>query len=202
MLLVSCAGEGEKKSAESTFAESNTAAALPDDNNVTPKDNNVTPEDDIDTPEDLNTTPEFGDVLKGAGEGFPFEYKGQVIYVGMPAEPILQQLGEPESVMELESCAFQGFDKAYFYKGFELHTFSLENKEFVLLVTFSNDSDDSVKTCEGVRIGTNTEDALNRLGDEYEENNGQYTYTKGRGSLEIITDKGKVTHITYKYVKN
>ena len=134
------------------------------------------------------------DVAASNTEGFPFEYNGVVIHVGMPAGPILQQLGEPLNYFEAPSCAFDGIDRTYFYSGFELHTFPRGDNDYILTVMFT---DDSVETPGGVYLGMCLDEAIAIYGDDYEQNGGQYTYTKGQGALRIMTENGVVVEVSY-----
>lgn len=174
LLLAGCAENPEAQSAESALAESQTKP--------------------VSTSTSQPEADESPVIAAGNAEGFPFEYKGQIIYVGVSAEPIVRQLGEPQNYFEAPSCAFNGIDKTYFYSGIELHTFPLDDKDYVLAVVFT---DDSVETPDGVYLGISAKDAIAILGDGYEENGGQYTYVKGQGSLSVMTENNVVIDLSY-----
>ena len=183
LLLAGCAGNQKKLSAEQTFAESQPEVSST--NNHEPSITEATSESPV--------------ILIGNAEGFPFEYRGQIIYVGMPAEPIIEQLGEPRRIFIEKSCAFEGEgnDKTYIYSEIELQTFQLGDKDYVLAVILN---DDSVKTPEGLYIGMAADDALAILGEDYKEDGGIYTFTKGRGSFMVGTKMGEVKNLYYYYI--
>jgi len=182
-LIAGCAGNPKKLSAEQTFAESQPEAGPANNPQLGSADAN-------------SKSPV---ISVGNAEGFPFEYRGQIIYVGMPAGPIIDQLGEPRSVFVERSCAFEGEgnDKTYIYSGIDMQTFQLGDNDYVLAVVLR---DDSVETPEGLYIGMAEEDALALLSEAYEEDGGIYTYTKGRGTLKVGTEMGEVKSLAYYYI--
>ena len=195
LLFVGCAGEPEIKSVESTFAEQHVEAGSSADFNAPLEGLRVANR----AAANQAAFRESSVISAGAGaaEGFPFEYQGQIIYVGMPAEPILQQLGEPIHYFQRDSCAFDDFDKTYLYSGFDLHTFTLGDNDYVYIIMFT---DDSVTTPEGAYLGMYAEDMLALYGDGYEEDGGQYTYTNGQGSLTFMTENGLVKDLYYEFI--
>jgi hypothetical protein len=128
-----------------------------------------------------------------SGEYF-FEYNGAAITMHAEADPLLAQLGKESAYFEAESCAFQGLDKTYSYPGFDLMTYPVDGKDFILSVILM---DDSVTTNEGLYIGAPESEIIARLGDEYKSENGSYIYESGRSQLMIITENGAVTAIEY-----
>lgn len=129
-------------------------------------------------------------------QGYPFEAGGVQIYVCMEAETALNALPEPKSVFEAPSCAFEGVDITYFYPGFELTTYPDSGKERVLSIALT---DDSVTTPEGVYIGASFDSVTKAYGDGYTQNGGQYTYTKGKGSLVFTLENDAITGILYRF---
>jgi hypothetical protein len=181
LVLAGCSGSHEVPFNEPAFAESAAEIGALDESHNAPVVSDAEPVA----------------IAVGTAEGFPFEYRDLTIHVGVPAEPILEYLGEPLNYFEAPSCAFEGIDRTYFYSGIELHTFPMGDNEYVLAVRFT---DDSVETLEGVYLGMTAEEALELLGGGYEENGGLYTYTRGRGSLGVMTEHGIIVDLSYNFV--
>ena len=81
---------------------------------------------------------------------FGFVSGETTLYAG--ADPaILTALGEPQDKLEAASCVHAGFDRVYYYAGFEVNTQpTADGKEVIVSIYLT---DDSVATPEGVRIG-------------------------------------------------
>ena len=129
--------------------------------------------------------------------GFVFLVNGVTIRMGAPVIPVVQALGEPIDRFEAPSCAFDGIDRIYFYRGFELFTYPAGDEDFVLSVSLT---DDSVTTTAGVYLGMTYEDMTAAHGDNYTQNLGQYTYTEGDSSLSFIIEDGGITAIIYNFL--
>jgi hypothetical protein len=110
------------------------------------------------------------------------------------AAPVVEALGDPLDYFESESCAFKGLDKVYYYSGFELTTYPLDDVDYISTIDFK---DDTVSTKEGIFIGSSLDDVKAAYGEDYKEENGFYTYTKGDSTLTFIMENDAVTAITY-----
>lgn len=128
---------------------------------------------------------------------FIFETSGLSIRFGENAAPIIRALGEPQNYFESPSCAFDGIDKIYYYNGFELFTFPKGDEDFVLSV---NLTDDSVTTKEGIYLGMTLEKVIAAYGEDFDQNFGQYTYTRGGATLSFLIEDNKIVVITYTYI--
>jgi hypothetical protein len=130
-----------------------------------------------------------------AGEaGYSFKYKTAAINMNDKAAPIVESLGKSMDYFEAESCAFKGLDKIYYYSGFELHTYPIDNVDYVSSVLFT---DDSVSTPEGVSIGSSLDDMVKAYGNGYTQESGVYRYTKGKSKLSFIIENNAVASIEY-----
>ena len=129
-------------------------------------------------------------------DGYVFTHNGVDIVLGEEAAPKLEALGEAANYFESPSCAFNGIDKTYSYGGVELYTYPEGDKDYFLSVILV---DDSVKTPEGIYIGSTLDSMLGAYGEGYAEDKGLYTYTKGKMSLAFLVDGGEVVTITYTY---
>lgn len=131
---------------------------------------------------------------EAVAEAYVFSYQGTEIPMNAPAAPIVEKLGEALSYFEAESCAFQGIDRTYTYSGIQINTYPLEETDYISSVLFT---DDSVSTPEGLEIGSSREDMIAAYGEDYVEEYGQYTYTKGDSQISILLEDGTVTAIEY-----
>lgn len=130
-----------------------------------------------------------------AEDAYSFKSGETVIKMNEAAAPLIAALGKEEKYFEADSCAFQGKDKTYTYKGFELSTYPVKGKDYVNSIYFL---DSTVSTPEGIKIGSTYNDMVSAYGKEYKEQNGVYRYTKGNAELSIYTDsKKKITGIEY-----
>lgn len=139
---------------------------------------------------DLTTAPE-------AAEGFSFVTNGVTVPMNVDAAPIIEALGDPVEYFEAASCAFQGLDKIYTYNGFEINTYPKDNKDYISTVYFL---DDSVATDKNIYLGSTLDEVLAAYGEDYTEENGEYTYVLGQTKLCILVEEDSVTSITYKAV--
>jgi len=127
-------------------------------------------------------------------KGYVFTVNGTVVEIDAKADPIVEQLGEPASVYEVPSCAFEGVDKKYSYNGFELDTYPLDGEDHVSAVVFK---DDSVATTEGICIGDSLEKLTEAYGEGAEEG-GMIVYGKDGMKLCFILQDGSVASIEYR----
>lgn len=135
-----------------------------------------------------------GNTVQPAANGYKFTHKGTAIVMNADAAPIVSALGEPTKFTEEASCAFTGMDKTYYYGGFYLQTYPMNDKDYVYSLWFA---DDSVTTEEGAYIGMTQAEVEGIYGTEgYNGTNG-YVLTKGNSKLTIILADGVVSSISY-----
>lgn len=123
-----------------------------------------------------------------------FVYKGIEIAMDVPAQPILDQLGDPKSCTEEASCAFEGVDKTYFYGSFYLQTYPAQDGDRIQSLWIV---DDTVTTPEGVYIGMNTDGVKAAYGEEVFTDNGSCVVADGYISLTILFENDAVSSIQY-----
>ena len=128
--------------------------------------------------------------------GYCFEADGVTIEMGAPAAPVVEALYEPLNYFEAPSCAFEGIDRIYYYRGFELYTFPVGDVDFISSI---NLTDDSVKTPEGVYLGMGLDKIVSAYGEGYTQSFGQYSYSLDDSSLSFLIEGDVVTAITYNY---
>ena len=127
-------------------------------------------------------------------KGYVFTYHDVVIEINAEAEQVLEQLGEANSYFEAASCAFNGLDKMYTYSSFELDTYPVDDKDYVSMILFK---DDSITTAEGVSIGDSMEKIVEIYGGDPVKGNGMSVYEKEGMKLCFIIEDGNVSSIEY-----
>ena len=126
--------------------------------------------------------------------GFVFTYNGTNISMNAPAADILAALGEPKSMTEEPSCAFDGMDKTYYYGSFYLATYPMTDGDYVYSVWMV---DDSISTTEGIYIGAPEADVEKAYGAENYNGSNAYIITKGDSKLTVLIEAGVVSSIQY-----
>lgn len=127
-------------------------------------------------------------------KGYVFVSGGVTIGVDVDAAPIIEKLGEPDSYYEAASCAFEGLDKMYTYKGFEIDTYPNGDADYVSAVIFK---DDSIKTPEGVGLG-DTAEAVEKAYGNNTATNGTLEYAKDGMKLCFIVKDDEVVSVEYR----
>lgn len=123
-----------------------------------------------------------------------FVDKDTEIKMHAEAQPILSKLGEPQRKVEMDSCAFQGKDRQYSYASYDISTYTLNNKEYILSLTLN---DDSVSTPENVSLGSNKADVITAYGDKGSQDGQALVFKSGGTGLRLILDDDVVTSIQY-----
>ena len=129
------------------------------------------------------------------GWAYTFETEGVEISMDQDASEVLSQLGKAESYYEAQSSSYQGKEKVYTYKGFELSTYPSGSADYVKSIWFLNEE---TVTPEGIHIGSTIDEMTTAYGDDYTEANGKYQYVSEDGILAFYTKKGLVSGIEYK----
>jgi len=127
-------------------------------------------------------------------KGFTFTHFGTTIAIDADFGPLLLALGEPRAYFEAESCAFPGLDKLYTYLGFEIDTYPQGDNDFVSAIVLK---DDTVKTEEGLKIGSSRAEMEALYGNPRLNDNGQLIYDKDGMRLCFILDGDTVISIEY-----
>ncbi len=127
-------------------------------------------------------------------DDYKFVYNGTTIAPDMNTNEFMDALGEPLQYYEVKSCAFEGMDKIYTYTSFEIGTYPNGDDDLVSYIYFK---DDTVTTEEGAYIGMSKADVLALYGDNYEDNAGVITYSKGGMELRFIFSGESLASIEY-----
>ncbi len=127
---------------------------------------------------------------------FDFEYKGETVTIDSEAKKLLEAAGTPDDTKKTASCAYDGYDRTYVYKGVTITTYSKtkDGEEYINGITLT---DPSVATKEDIKIGSSDKEVFKAYGDE-KGKFGVYTYTKGKSKLVIeLDDSNKVSSVQY-----
>ena len=127
-------------------------------------------------------------------KGYVFKSGSAVIDIDGDMAPVAEALGEPVSYFEAASCAFEGLDKTYTYAGFVVETYPKNDKDLVSSIVIK---DDSVKTPEGVTVGSTRDEMIAAYGENYAEEAGMLVYAKDGMKLMFLLKNDMVSSIQY-----
>lgn len=127
-------------------------------------------------------------------KGFAFEVNGTEIYMNEDTSLFLDSLGDEIEYFEAKSCAFDGLDKTYTYSGFQLKTYPKDDHDYVNSIILT---DDTVATQEGISIGNEKSQVVEKYGKDYQDNGNAYIYTKEDSQLQFLFEDDYVSAITY-----
>lgn len=130
-------------------------------------------------------------------EGYVFKLNGQEITMGDKAAEFIKGAGSPTSQSSAPSCAFEGDDTVYDYSSYQVTTYQSNGVELVTGVYLL---DSSISTKEGVNIGSTMDEVKKAYGDDYQEEYGVFTYTKGKTNLAFVVVDQVVTSISYTHI--
>jgi len=157
---------------------------------------------------DPQTPPQSGNNDPGSENGTPeapppvptvffFKIGDTVVDLNEDINNIIAGAGEPIGILELPSCAFDGMDRVFRFPGTDLYTYPVGDNDFVYNIAFF---DDTVRTAEGgIRLGASLQSVLDAYGDDYSFDSGMYTFTRGKTTLEFLTNNDIVIGIAYRY---
>lgn len=134
----------------------------------------------------------------------PADYLGYVFWagdvpvcVGLPWEPIVARLGDPEKTYEVSNCGFDGVSKIYSYDGFELCSDPDGEEESLYSVAILGGG---FSTAEGIGIGSSVDEVIGIYGkpaDYRPEISNNLTYDRQGMKLSFIMSDGAVSYIQY-----
>jgi hypothetical protein len=127
---------------------------------------------------------------------FSVKYRGEEIVPG--TEFSVNKIDEEANISEIPSCAFDGIDKIYTYKNFEIIVASVNGKDTIYSVYFDNDE---METTEGVKVTDTKDHMIEKYGTDYEQKLGnKYIYLNGNVELSFIIESDIITAIEYTLV--
>lgn len=143
--------------------------------------------------EETGETPD----AKAPAKGYTFTYNGVTAGMDMEAAPLLDALSiKPVDYYEAASCAFDGLDKIYSFGSFEIHTYPVDDKDYIQMIVLR---DDMVGTNEGISIGAAKDDVISAYGNGKEnESLGMLEYAKDGMTLAFVIKDNHVVSIEYR----
>ena len=129
-----------------------------------------------------------------------FVFRGTAITMGANPHPVLAELGEALNEAREPNCAIEGEDVSLQYPGI-IVTLTYPADGGAPFLTGVRLTDDSVATPEGLMIGSPAADITRLYGQYDREENGFFTFNRGRSALEIaVGPDGLVNQIIYQYL--
>ena len=128
---------------------------------------------------------------------YHFVYRGSYVALNQDASLLMAEIGNPNSIFESPSCAFEGIDKILYYNGFLVNTYPNKDKDFVLSISLTNSS---VSTPEGASLGMTLEELIGIYGENYENMLDLYSYVKGDVKILFFIENDVIAEITYIYL--
>jgi len=125
---------------------------------------------------------------------FALDLGGNVINMDQNMESVIAMLGEPMGVFEAPSCAFDGIDRVFRFPGVQIHTYPSGDEDFVHTISLQ---DDTVATTGGVFLGQTLDDVIEAYGDDFVQEYGMVTFTRGLTTLSFLVESNMVIAITY-----
>ena len=127
--------------------------------------------------------------------GYLFTYNDYQFGVGMAVEAVLEKLGEPQTKIESESCAFGGQDNVYYYNGILISTNDEDGYEKIYSIYLQ---DDTKATEKGICVGNTAEQVKSAYGEPSEASGETcLVYAKDGMYLKFNLKDGKVSSIDY-----
>ena len=114
-------------------------------------------------------------------------------------QEVLNAFGEPLGVFEAPSCAFDGIDRIFSFPGLQIHTYPLDDDDFIHTVSIR---DDSIMTENGIYLGNSWAAVLAAYGSDYSQEFGMFTFIKGDTKLQFLVEDDMVVAITYGLIMN
>lgn len=146
------------------------------------------------SPGNPTPTPTTAPAQAGTQTGFAFAISGHTIHMDANMGDVLDMLGEPLGIFEAPSCAFDGIDRIFQFPTIQIHTYPLDDQDFVHTIMIR---DDSVATVGGIFLGSSFDDLMAAYGDGYSQEAGMFTFTRGRTTLSFLVENDMVVSILY-----
>lgn len=99
-----------------------------------------------------------------------------------------KDFSEPLEFFESESCGFEGLDRIYTYKDYEVYTYPQGNEEYILEISFLGDT----KTDRNIGVGSTKAEVLEAYGEDYTESGKSLVYTNDKNTINILINGDNV----------
>ena len=143
--------------------------------------------EEITDDEEVETTHAIPDV-------FSFSLGDAIIEMDQNMVDVIEMLGTPMGEFVIPSCAFDGYDRVFSFPGIQIHTYPLGDDDFVHTISLR---DDTVTTKNGIFLGRSFVDVKEAYGDEFTQEYGMVTFTRGQTTLSFLIENNMVIAITY-----
>lgn len=131
--------------------------------------------------------------------GFSFQFRDTIIQLNQNMSCLLDILGQPLSIHETPSCAFDGYDRIFIYPGVQFHTFPVGDDDFIQIISLW---DDGLPTREGVFIGSGWDAVIAAYGAAFTQEAGRVTFTNNNTTLNFFIENYTVVEISYSLIMN
>ena len=129
-----------------------------------------------------------------ADEGvYSFTFEGTELIPGEKFDASV--LPEAQNVFTVPSCALEGTDNVYSYGTIEVTAYNEGEGEYIYSVYFV---DANITTNEGLALGDTKDKVIELYGENFTDNNGEYTYKKGNTLLVIVFQNDTVLSIDFR----
>lgn len=127
---------------------------------------------------------------------FSFEYNGKTVNIGEDWSAVNKKLGEYESMFVSESCAYQGTDRFYYYKDFEIMTSEIDGKEILTNIYIDKEN---VKAVNGICLGMGLSEVAKNMGPADKSTEKALIYYGNNVNVQISLQNDKVIGVEYYY---
>ena len=128
---------------------------------------------------------------------FYLELREGNIFLDSEIETAIEILGDPVNIHETPSCAFDGFDRIFTFDDFYIHTYPVDDKNFIQIIRFRTDNR---TTIEGFRLGDNFDKVTDTLGDDYVRDFNLITFTIEDTSLVFSLQDNIIMDMMYELI--
>ncbi len=199
--MTGCGGNTGSSTADSSAAADSTepAAESGDSSEDLPE---SMPDDDFETDSAESSDSEAPQDTPAEAGAITFDYvlNGTTIVVGEEAAPVLEKLGEAESVFEAPSCAFTGSSYYYTYGGVQVVTYPDEHDQSLNRLYEVDLNDSTAATNEGIKVGDSYDDLIAKYGTPTQETPAYASYQTEGKAVRFFLDGDSIKQIVYTIV--
>ena len=119
------------------------------------------------------------------------------IFLDSEIETAIEILGEPLTIHETPSCAFDGMDRIFTFDDLYIHTYPVGDKNLIQVIRFRTDN---ITTGEGFRLGYTFDTVTEILGNDYTRDFDMVVFTKENTSLVFSLQDNIIMHMFYELI--
>ena len=125
---------------------------------------------------------------------FYLELSAGNIFLGSEIETAIEILGEPISIHETPSCAFDGMDRIFAFNDFYINTYPQGDKNLIQVIRFRTDN---ITTGEGFRLGNDFDTVTEVLGFDYLRDFDMIVFTRENTNLVFFLEDNIIRDMFY-----